>query len=146
MSIVSRALGSRRFGSRNRFTQTDGVIPKPRAFTSGARDLPLVCSRLGHVEILPILRQVIPARIRRFDELYFLLSAPRLNFLFPIDCGVGIDKMFVVDEASQVVTAGEACDEPAFVLPHSVPQIAGDSHVQYRGLRSVSHDVNQELL
>jgi len=38
-----------------------GVIPKPRVFSSGARDLPAISCRLAFVQILPVFRQVFPA-------------------------------------------------------------------------------------
>jgi hypothetical protein len=49
------------------------VIPKPRVFSSGARDLPLHCRRLVH--ILPILRPVIQRGF--IDSMSFIFSLRR---------------------------------------------------------------------
>src|SRR6266404_2320517 len=88
-----------------RFHHT-GVIPKPRVFSSGARDLPVTCCcRFGLIFVAPILRQVLPARIHRFNELYLLAAPPAFDFFFAGDGGIWIEEAFVIDETGQVVAA-----------------------------------------
>ena len=93
------------------------VIPKPRVFSSGARDLPAIRVGRGLVLIPPIFSQIIPSWIYGFDQPRLLASPPTLNFLFAIDRGIGADKPLVVDQLSQVVAARKAGDQFVLMLP-----------------------------
>jgi isoaspartyl peptidase/L-asparaginase-like protein (Ntn-hydrolase superfamily) len=53
----------------------------------------------------------------------FLTSTPTLNFLLAIDGGVGIDEAFAIDEAREVVAAGEAGHEFVFVFKDATDQV-----------------------
>jgi len=122
------------------------VIPKARVFTSGPRDLPLICCRLGPVFIAPILRQVLPTRIHRFDELDLLAPSPAFDFLFAGNSGIGIEESFVINEAGQVVSAGESEDEFLLVLPDAVRKIARDAGIEDGRFGAIGHDVDEKLL
>src|SRR5258707_15829222 len=105
------------------FGSVTSVLAKARVSPSGPRDLPLIrCCRL--VFIAPVFRQVIPARIHRFDELYLFAAPPAFDFLFTIDRGVGIEEGLIVDESSQVVAAGESGGEFVLMLPDTVREVA----------------------
>ena len=123
-----------------------GVIPKPRVFSSGARDLPLFCCcRFGLVLIAPILRQVLPALIHRFDKLYLLAAPPAFDFLFAGNSCVWLKEALIVYEAGQVVAAHKALYKFVFLLPGEVREIALDARVEDGGLGAVGHDVDEEL-
>jgi hypothetical protein len=57
----------------------------------------------------------------------------------------GISKHFVIDEASEVVTAGETGIELAFVLKDPTRKIASYSCVQDMRAGTVGHDVHVEV-
>ena len=82
MAILS---GTRRFVCRKHETTVlviNGVIPKPRVFSSGARDLLPIGTRRRFVQFLPILRQIIPARIHGLDEIDLLAASPAFDLFF----------------------------------------------------------------
>src|SRR5579863_478341 len=128
-----------------KISERGGVIPKTRAFSSGARDIPVICCcRL--VFITPVFGQVLPARIHRFDEFYLLAQPPGFDFLFAGNGGIGIEETFAVDEASQVVTPGESEYEFVLVLPDAMQKISGYPYVQNSRAWVIGHDVDVELL
>ena len=65
------------------------------------------------------------------DLMSFILLAPppAFDFLFATDGGVGIEEAFVIDEAGEVVAAGESGDEFLLVLPDAVREIARHAYV-----------------
>lgn len=100
------------------------------------------CIRL--VDIRPVLSQVMPMRIHGFDQPNLLAVAPRLDFFFAIDCRVGIDEFLVIDQARQVVSAGEAVDQFVLVLEYAMWQVAGNARIENVRARAVGHDVDEE--
>jgi len=46
--------------------------------------------------------------IQRLNQRYLLATPPPFDFFFAGDRGIGIDKMFVIDEPVQVLAAGKA--------------------------------------
>ena len=118
------------------------VIPKPRAFTSGARDL-TACRRF--VQVLPVFGKVIPLRIYRLNQFQLLLAPPAFDFILAGDCGVRIAESFVVNQAREVVSAGEARNQVILVLPDAAHDVSGDAGVKARRAGAVAHDVDEEL-
>ena len=121
-----------------------GVIPKPRAFTSGARDLAQISCEARFVDIAPALRQVTPIWIHRLDEFYFLAASPAFDLFFTIDRSVGVEEALVVSQLSQVVATGKAFDDFIIVLPDSSRQVARDPRLQNMRALPICHDVNME--
>jgi hypothetical protein len=83
-------------------------------------------------------------RIHRFDQADLLASAPSFDFLLAIDGRVGIDEAFVINQAREVVAAGEAGHEFVFMLEDSAAQVGSDARVQDMVARAVRHDVDVE--
>jgi hypothetical protein len=54
------------------------------------------------------LRQVVPIRIQRLNELDFLVAAPASDFLLASDCPVELEKALAIGQSRQVVPAGKA--------------------------------------
>src|ERR1700683_2411569 len=123
----------------------EGVIPKPRAFSSGARDLARIYCEVGLVDFPPMLRQVMPVRIHCLNQPDFLASSPAFNFPLAADCSVRICKPLVVNQPSQVVTTGEALDDFVLVFPGTANEIAGDACVQHVRTLAIRHDIDMEL-
>jgi hypothetical protein len=107
----------------------NGVIPKSRVFTSGARDLAPIAGDRRSIDFAPSLRQVVPMRVHRLDESY-LLAAPRsLDFFLAIDRRIGIEKALEVSESRQIIAAGETGNQFVFVLKDTAAQITRDASV-----------------
>jgi len=69
------------------------VIPMPRAFTSGARDLTATCCCFRLVQVLPGVCEIIPVRVHRLNELCLFLAAPTFDFLLASDCCIDTQKL-----------------------------------------------------
>ena len=122
----------------------NGVIPKPRAFTSGARDLARSSCEFRLVDVAPALRQILPVRIHGFNQFYLLAASPPFDFFFASYCSVRVHKALVVHKASEVVTTSESRSQFVLVLPRATRKIAGDSRVQHVRTRAIGHDVDVE--
>src|SRR5258708_1159683 len=103
---------------------SEGVIPKPRVFSSGARDLARSSCEVWFVDVTPALRQVMPVRIHRLNESYLLASSPAFDLFFAIDRSVWIEKAFVVHQTSQAVATGKALDDFVLMLPDASREVA----------------------
>jgi|ERR1017187_6079826 hypothetical protein len=97
----------------------NGVIPKPRVFTSGARDLARIAGDRRSIDFAPSLRQVVPIRVHRLDESYLFTPTPSLDSFFAINRSVGVEKAFEVYEPCQIVAAGESRNQFVLVLKHA---------------------------
>src|SRR5580698_3354635 len=91
--------------------------PERSRSSGGVRDLLLLCFRRRFKLILPIRRKILPSRIRRLNQLYFLATAPTFDFLLSIDRRSRIEKAFVIHETSEIVTARETRNAFPLVLP-----------------------------
>jgi len=65
-----------------------------------------------------------------FDEANLLAATPALDFFFAADCCLGIEEAFVINEAGEIVPAGESGHEFVLVFEHAAVQIAGDTRVE----------------
>jgi hypothetical protein len=110
-------------------TLPNGVIPKPRVFASGARDLARITTERWLINVAPVLSQVMPMRIQGLDEGDLLAPSPAFNLFFAVDCWVRIEKALVLNETGQIVQAGETPDVFVLVLPDAACQVASDTGV-----------------
>jgi hypothetical protein len=83
-------------------------------------------------------------RIHRFDQVNLLAATPSLDFFLATDRCIGIDEFFVIDQARQVVSAGESRNKFVLVLEDAMRQVAGDASVENMGAGTVGHDVDEE--
>ena len=68
----------------------------------------------------------MPVRIQRFDQVNFLASPPALDFFLATDRRIGIDEAFVIDQAREVVAAGETRDELVLMLERATAKATSD--------------------
>src|ERR1700684_3293969 len=122
-----------------------GVIPKPRVFSSAARDLGRVTWHRRLVDFTPSFRQVVPTRIHRINESYLFASPPAFDFLLASDRRVWVEEAFVVCKPRQVVPASETVNELILMLKYAAGQIADDAYIEHVRTRPVRHDVNVKL-
>ena len=93
---------------------------------------------------MPVLGQVVPVGVHRFDKIYLLAAAPTLDFLLTCNCSARICEPFIVNQACEVITTREARDQLVLVLEDATWEIAGYACVQGVRARSISHDVDVE--
>ena len=67
--------------------------------------------------------EILPVRVRRFDQLDLPFSSPPLDRFFPFDGMHNGAVAFVPDECFQPVTLREPVDAPFSMLPYSLYQI-----------------------
>src|SRR5579864_4864347 len=128
------------------FSATRGKVASSRrpAFFPAGRGISPSHRSLRLEQILPNSFQILPFGIHGSDQLYFPAAPPTLDLFFTIDCSIGINELFVIDQLSQVVAAGESCDELALVLPYTPDKIACNTRIEDRGFRPVCHDVYEK--
>lgn len=81
----------------------------------------------------------------RSISLVFLLRTQLLISFSLLNCVAGVTECFAVDEAREVVAAGEARRQFVFVLEYSARQVTGDSCIDYMGSLVVRHYVDRSV-
>ncbi len=79
---------------------------------------------------IPLLAEVFPGRIVRFDKSDFLGASPAFQLLFSLDRAAYIAKAFEPDEAVAIVERGEALVRLFPVLEDTFEKVAGKADVE----------------
>jgi hypothetical protein len=101
---------------------------------------------LRFVNVALTLSQVIPVWIHGSNELDLLAASPDFNLFLAIDGGGRIEKALVLNEPSQVVTAGKAFNDFVLMLPNAAREVPSDTRVQNMRTLPICHDVDVEFL
>lgn len=82
----------------------------------------------------PLLPEVGPSGVSRFDERDLLCASPALSLFFSVDGAVDVVEAFVVHQAGTVILGGEVLDCVAFVLECSAVDAVRHADVESAGV------------
>ena len=88
----------------------------------------------------PVLRQISPMRIHRFDQRNLLRPSPALQLLLTVDRPHDFVEAFPVDKSIYFVSCGEPLDLSFFVLHHTHIEVIRHSDAQ--GAGSARHNID----
>ncbi len=80
--------------------------------------------------------------VERFNQCYFLGSAPSFDFFLAGNCGASAGVWFKSNEFGRIVFLGETRDELSPVLEHALGKLTRYAEVEHT--RFASHEINVE--
>jgi len=101
-------------------------------------------TNLPSIGSVPILSEIPPFRIHRFNEFYLLLPAVFLDLFFSANGIHGIVGGFKVDQPIYIIMFGKTIDQVLFMLADPPGKIAGESYIE--SLSTIGQNVNEIFL
>lgn len=100
----------------------------------------VIPSKARNLVFVPLIAEISPLRINRFDQLGFLFASPTFNFLLSRQRGLNITRFFEVHKHRAVVASRETWGQFVLVLVHAPLDIIRNARVKRS--RGLGHDVN----